>query len=263
MPFPLSRAESGLLLAAAGLLALAVFGPALQPLPAGHFADARAWGPVPNAADVLSNLAFLVAGIAGARVALREPLAAAHRLLALVFFAGLGVTAFTSGWYHLAPDATRLVADRLGMGLAFSGLIGLAVASRISDRAGLSVMAALLLAAPPAAFIGQGNEWPWAVVQFGGLALLVGLSTLRARNDAPAIDWLAVIALYAIAKLCEVGDAAVLGMTGHLVSGHTLKHLVAACAAWPVLRGLRWHNRPTTDGLRTARAAATTRRSPR
>jgi hypothetical protein len=44
-----------------------------------------------------------------------------------------------------------------------------------------------------------------------------------------------MVVLYAAAKLCEVGDDAIDGALGGLVSGHTIKHLIAALAAW---RGL-------------------------
>jgi hypothetical protein len=47
-----------------------------------------------------------------------------------------------------------------------------------------------------------------------------------------------VIVFYVLAKLFELGDATVFELTGHLVSGHTLKHLAAALAAWPVIRAL-------------------------
>jgi hypothetical protein len=45
----------------------------------------------------------------------------------------------------------------------------------------------------------------------------------------------AVIAFYAVAKLLELGDHAVYAWSHGLVSGHSLKHVVAAMAAIPVL----------------------------
>nr|WP_249142091.1 hypothetical protein [Bradyrhizobium diazoefficiens] len=48
-----------------------------------------------------------------------------------------------------------------------------------------------------------------------------------------------VVLFYVLAKLFELGDATVFEATGHLVSGHTLKHLTAALAAWPVIPALR------------------------
>ena len=48
-----------------------------------------------------------------------------------------------------------------------------------------------------------------------------------------------VIVFYALAKLFELGDAEVFHFDHELISGHSVKHLLAACAAWPVLQALR------------------------
>jgi hypothetical protein len=47
-----------------------------------------------------------------------------------------------------------------------------------------------------------------------------------------------VILAYAAAKLLELNDEASYQFTGHLVSGHTLKHVVAALAGCPVIVAL-------------------------
>jgi hypothetical protein len=36
-----------------------------------------------------------------------------------------------------------------------------------------------------------------------------------------------------------VNDEVVYEFTRHVVSGHTLKHVIAACAAWPLISALR------------------------
>ena len=59
-------------------------------------------------------------------------------------------------------------------------------------------------------------------------------------------DLLAVVGFYALAKLLETFDRAVFS-TGHIVSGHTLKHLAAAAAGWWILRMLE-RRRPITLG---------------
>ncbi len=47
-----------------------------------------------------------------------------------------------------------------------------------------------------------------------------------------------VVALYAVAKVSELLDAKIFAL-GQVVSGHALKHLVAAIAAYWILRMLR------------------------
>ena len=238
---PPSRPESVLLAAVLGLLTVAVFGPHLA-LPAHYhaFADQRSAFGIPCVMDVLSNGPFALAGAAGLWQLARTPahaLLPAQRTLAALFFAGLLLTTGGSSWYHWRPDDAGLVVDRAGMSLAFAGLLGLAVADRVSDRAGHALAGCVLLLAPVAAVLPllNGNMGPWAVVQAGGLVLLAALTGLRPRHAALGFSIGAVIALYAVAKGLEVSDQAVFELTHGGVSGHSLKHMVAALAAVPVL----------------------------
>jgi hypothetical protein len=244
----LSIAEQWIIGAVLGLAAVAAAGPHVpEPAQYQHFVDSRTWLGVPNAGDVLSNLAFLVAGVCGF-VALRRAgasLSRMQRATAALFFGGLVLTAACSTWYHLAPDAARLVVDRSGMALAFAGLLGFAAAEKVSDRAAGALVAAMLLASPWAlSEAAHGDVLAWAVLQFGGMALLVGMAAMRSRAGTPVVSWLAVIGIYALAKGCEIADAAIFEASHHFVSGHTLKHVLAALAALPVIAALRWHNRP-------------------
>lgn len=237
----LQRTEWGLLAAVAVLFALAVWGPSLAASPHQHdFADQRTWRGLPCALDVLSNLPFAVAGIAGLvwlqRLgALR--LCLATRATAGLFFAGLVLAALGSTVYHWQPSDAGLLWDRLGMAVAFAGLLGWAVVGRISPRAGLAMALGMLLGGAAAvwAWSHTGNLMPWAVVQIGGMAVVLALAWLPHRHGALALPLGAVIACYAAAKVLEGADHVVFAATGHWVSGHTLKHLVAAGAAWPLL----------------------------
>ena len=240
----LSRAEAGLLLGMAALLALALFGPVLPASAHQHtLADQRAlWG-IPCALDVLSNLPFAIAGLWGL-VALRRVapgmLDAPSRALASLFFAGLVCTAAGSALYHWQPQDAGLLWDRLGMVLPFAGLLGLAGASRVSARAGAAAAGTVLLAGPLAVlwWSHSGNLLPWAAVQLGGMLVVLALACLPRRDGALALHLGAVMALYALAKLFEAADHAVFEATGQAVSGHSLKHVLAAAAAWPVLEAL-------------------------
>ncbi|WP_255577905.1 MULTISPECIES: hypothetical protein [unclassified Acidovorax] len=238
-----TRAELALLLGAAALLALALFGPVLPASAHQHaFADQRAlWG-IPCAVDVLSNLPFAIAGVWGLW-ALRRlapgALDPTSRALAALFFAGLLCTAVGSSVYHWKPQDAGLLWDRLGMVLPFAGLLGLA-ASRVSERAGWAMAGAVLLAGPLAVlwWAHTGNLMPWAVVQLGGMLVVLALACLPRRDGALAVHLGAVIGLYAVAKLFEAADHAVFDATYHWVSGHSLKHVFAASAAWPALLAL-------------------------
>lgn len=247
----LEQREIGLWAAVLALLLLALWGPTvLQGAHHHDFADARGWGHLPCAMDVLSNAPFALWGVVGlvalaalqAASTIRGEREVAQRGLAAVFLGGLVLTAGASSWYHLRPDDAGLLVDRLGMVVAFAGLLGLAAADRVSARAGWLLGAAVMVLGPVsvAVWATSGNVAPWLVLQLGGMALLLGLAWLPPMAGAWAIRWGWVIAVYGLAKLLELGDHAIFGWTSQLVSGHTLKHLVASLAAWPVIVAL--HN---------------------
>src|SRR5213078_1427388 len=88
-----------------------------------RFADQRTLLGIPHALNVLSNVPFLLVGVAGllylttpeARRAggtVDEPII---RVAYLCLFAGVGLTAFGSTYYHLDPTNKTLVWDRLPM----------------------------------------------------------------------------------------------------------------------------------------------------
>jgi len=241
---PFSRREAGLLIGATALLALALCAPELSASAFQHaFADQRGWWGGPNLLDVLSNLPFAIAGVWGL-CALRRlatgVLDPASRILSTLFFAGLLCTAVGSSVYHWQPLDAGLLWDRLGMVLPFAGLLGLAAASRVSERAGWVTAGAVLLAGPVAVlwWSHTGNLMPWAVVQLGGMLVVLALACLPRRDGALAVHLGAVIGLYAVAKLFEAADHVVFDATAQWVSGHSLKHVFAAGAAWPVLTAL-------------------------
>jgi hypothetical protein len=258
----LSRRERALLFTFALLALVALFGPALPAADvaiASVFADNRTWHGLPNAMDVLSNLPFLLIGCWGLyrlnRIDRAHQQALAQFPLAppasdppdntldcaWLFFAGLIATAAGSAFYHLLPEAPRLAADRAGMAVAFAGLIGIAVCERVSQRAGWPAAWFVLTTGLLAAEVVQetGNVLPWALVQFGGMALVLTLALATPMRGAVGLKLGWVIFFYVVAKAFELADHQIYEASGHLISGHSLKHLVAALAGLPVLAALR------------------------
>lgn len=257
---PLSPAERRL---TAVLLALCLAAVALPALPQAAdyhaFADQSRLGGLPHAWDVLSNLGFAVVGVALLQAVWRMPRAALPPVESgLLAAAGVGslLTALASAGYHVAPDDAGLVLDRSAMVLPFAAVTGLA-ACRVSERAGLLLAACMLCGGlgAVAAWAGHGNLWPWVVAQGGGALLVAGLSAVRAPGGLP-VHWGAVLGLYALAKLFEMADHMVWEALSGAVSGHALKHLLAAAALLPLVRALRLHsptrqNASRHDGART------------
>ncbi|MBI5279868.1 MAG: hypothetical protein HY854_25790 [Burkholderiales bacterium] len=240
----MTKPETVLLAAVAAFIALALLGPAVpNPADPHGFADQRAlWG-VPYAMDVLSNLPFALAALAGGAWLwrIRHAVSTVQVALSALFFAGLAATAAGSAWYHLRPDDAGLAVDRYAMSIAFAGLLGLAAAGRAGERAGLALGISLLVLAPAsvAVWSATGNVLPWAVVQFGGMAGVLACAFTRPLPGGLPVRWLLVLAAYGVAKLFEANDHAIYELTGHALSGHTLKHLAAACAAWPLIASVQ------------------------
>ena len=240
LPFAVLQLREKYLITALFVLGLAaLFAPTLPaaawPIP--HYVDTRTCLGLPNAGDVLSNLAFLIMGVWGlARLHARNDAPVGARC----FFVGLILTCIGSSYYHLDPDLSqRLIADRLGMAVAFAGFLGIAAGERVSVRAGRAVVMLVTVAGLLAAWVARDNLTPWVVVQFGGMALAVGLALVRPLPGALGVPLGGVLVFYVAAKLLELGDATMFEVTGHIVSGHTLKHLSAALAALPVIWALR------------------------
>ena len=225
-------------------LLLSLFGPMLAQSASYHaFADQRAWGDLPHAMDVLSNLGFLLAGLAGLWALHRVRsvhVAFTARCMAAVFFVGLIGCCAGSSYYHWAPDDAALVWDRLAMCVPFAGILGLAVQQTCDDDAAWLAMIAMLVGGITSTLIWQhgGNMLPWAVAQGSGMLALVVLAFLPSRKVSLHVHLGVVIGFYALAKLFELADAQIFEIDGGLLSGHSAKHLLAAAAAWPLLHAL-------------------------
>ncbi len=208
----------------------------------GHpFVDARRWWGVPNSLDVVSDLPLMLAGTVGFWFLRGQRLGWPTVNALRVFFTGLILSGLGSAVYHWAPDAGALMIDRLGMAVAFAGVLALSVAERGGQREARDFLPVVFVLAVVSALLPrvQGNVRPWAVVQFGGVGLIAWSATRPPSPGSVGVHLAGVIARYAATKLLELGVEAVFRATGEWVSGHSLKHVAAACAALPILVGLR------------------------
>jgi hypothetical protein len=240
---PPTRSETWVIvaLAAAALLWL-VLPPIPQAQSYHHFADNRSLlGIIPNAADVLSNLAFVAVGLLGLLRTRRAAamLAPATRASIATMFLGFLLTGFGSGYYHWRPDDATLVFDRLPMTIVFAGVVGAIAAERVSQRAGLFLTPLLVV-------VGVGSVLAWkvtgdlglyAIVQFGGMLGAIVL-LLVTRRGADPFPWWALLAWYVASKIFEAADVTIWQLTGGFVAGHMLKHLTAAVAGLVIANAL-------------------------
>ena len=238
---------------AAGMALLTVrMSPIPQPASYHTFADQRRWLGISNFWNVISNLPFAIVGVWGIAFILRSGtvdqkkrfLDPRERWPYIAAFSGLVLTAFGSAYYHLAPNNARLVWDRLPMTIVFGSIVAALIAERISVRAGVMLLpwliafgAASVLEWYWAELRGHGDLRIYAAVQiYSALALLMAL-LLPARYTR-GFYFAVVFGFYVLAKLFESFDRAIYS-AGHLLSGHTLKHLAAAAAGYCILRMLQ------------------------
>lgn len=227
--------------------------PTPQPQAYHAFADNRTLLGVANALDVLSNLAFLVVGLAGLYFVLigsrsRRPapfLDVADSRAWTVVFAATALTCCGSGYYHLAPDDARLAWDRLPMALGFMAIVAAVVTERIGPAAGRRSLVPLLLIGAASVFYwrwsasaGIENLNPYIVVQFGSVLVILLVMALFPSRYTRGTDFFVAAALYALAKVAEHFDRQIFDVLGGVVSGHSLKHLLAAAAMYWLLRML-------------------------
>lgn len=233
-------------MAGLALLALIALGPVAQPAHYHHFADAASLAGIPHFADVVSNIPFLVIAAAGFGAAARAVADAALLRAWRFFFAAIGLTAAGSAFYHWAPTDFTLVWDRIPIALACGALLCCFLGERVSRRwlaphvlAGVAGAAALsVLWWYTGQRAGTGDLRPYLAFQIAPMLLIpCGLVLFRGTGTVGARWWLAALALYAVAKGFELRDHEVLHATDW-VSGHTLKHLVAAMAAGCFVAGL-------------------------
>lgn len=220
-----------------------------MPQPAAYhdFADHRVMYGVANFLDVASSVGFLLVAIAGLAVVIRPNTRfelSSERWPYAVFFSGMLLTAAGSAYYHLAPDNERLFWDRLPMTVAFMALIAAQVVDRINLRAGLTLLVPMLLVGAGSVIYwrateraGAGNVVPYGMLQGYSVVILLVIALLQPSRYTRGSDIYWVFAAYVLAKLLELFDREVLAL-GHLVSGHTLKHVAAAVAGFVVCRML-------------------------
>lgn len=208
-----------------------------------QYADARTLFGLPHAGDVLSNLPFVWIGIAGILAARRS--VGLPRGLVALFFAGILGIGLGSGAYHVHPIDATLFFDWLPIVVAVAFLVALVASDRVDRRIGRIAAVVLPVAALASVlwwWIGGGTAGGdmrfYAVLQLLFIALVPLMVLLYPKGRLDRSDLLLGVCCFVAARLFHSSDASILDSTS-LVSGHTLKHLMAALAAWFVLRAVR------------------------
>lgn len=235
------------------LLLAAILPPLAQPIAYHQFADQAALFGVPNFLNVVSNLAILFSGLVGVLFVWRcfqSPTQQSFVNKAecwpyLILFLSVVMVGFGSAYYHWVPDNERLLWDRLPIALGVTALLAAALMERISLSVGLWAFPFLMLLGVGSVMYwywteqqGAGNLNFYVVVQFYSLLLVVLLGMFFPSNYTRGGDMHKAVAVYAVAKVAETLDLAIYDLGG-IVSGHTIKHLLAAAAIYLIVRMLQ------------------------
>ena len=220
-----------------------------QPLEYHRFSDDRAWLGVPNVLNVVSNAPFLLVAVLGLRTLRRigdGALGASFQPAPYVLlFLALAATSLGSAYYHLAPDNMRLVWDRLPISVSLAAFVAVVIAGRWGAQAGRWALV-------PLTAVGVGTVVWWYVGLVSGGENVLPYFAFQAWAFLAVLLMVAVppglgrrgyrlqaaLALYGAALCAELFDRAIFAL-GQVVSGHTLKHLLAALAVYQVVRMLR------------------------
>ena len=219
----------------AALLALFVHGPIPQDPRYHDFADRRRLLGVPNFWNVLSNGPFFLVGLAGLHVLHRDQaMLPSHRPAHYVFFLAVIGVSLGSAWYHLSPTNGRLTWDRLPMAVAFMAFLAIVIGERIDEDLARILLPALVTFGSVSVVHwhvseqrGRGDLRLYLLVQFLPLIVIALMTVLFPAPVAKNVTTWGILAAYAAAKILEVLDRRIYAVHA-VISGHTLKHLVAA-----------------------------------
>ena len=202
-----------------------------------NFADTRTLFGIENFWNVLSNVPFFAVGLyALVRLLKMKDLRidVEIRMAYTLLFIGVTFVALGSGYYHLNPNTHTLLWDRLPMAISFMALFSIVISEFISTKEAKKLLYPLL-------FLGIFSVLYWAYTEakgYGDLRLYIFVQFFPMLT-IPLIliffkskytltqGYVYLLLCYFLAKIFEYFDAQIYGYLG-FISGHSLKHLVAA-----------------------------------
>ena len=220
-----------------GIVGVLMLDPIEQDIGYHTFVDQRALLGIPNFWNVISNIPFLLVGIMGLysifilqRIVFITELKIAYTL----FFLGVSLVAFGSGYYHLWPNNASLVWDRLPMTIAFMALFSIIIGEFTSTKLAKFTLWPLVAFGAFSVLYwystessGEGDLRLYILVQFLPILVIpLILIFFKSKYTHTSGYWYLLLA-YVLAKGLEHFDESINNILFSL-SGHSLKHVVAA-----------------------------------
>lgn len=209
------------------------------------FANRSAHFGIPNCSDVLSNLPFFALASLGLYFLFQHKFSLATKgeeTLLFLFFLSIVFVGIGSTFYHLQPDNFRLLFDRLPIAVSFASLFSLLFMRKIHQMTGLLLAPLFLLAALWSVFYwyytelaGDGDLKPYYLVQTVSLLSLPLYALLFPRRCSKESYLLLAFFGYLLALAADFSDYQIFEQTRYLISGHTIKHLLAAASVGAII----------------------------
>jgi hypothetical protein len=206
-----------------------------------NFADTRTFFGIPNFFDVVSNIPFFLAGFYGIYVLMWDSQKSFNwrfesKIQWWVLFTSSSCIAIGSSYYHWTPNTSTLFWDRLPMTVSFMSIVDILLIEKVDPKLGKKMFLPLL-------GVGVGSLVWWAITEYfdhlhGDLRLYVLVQSapilmtpivigLYPNHYTHSNYMLITCGFYAMAKIAEYLDHFIFSITFKIVSGHTLKHLIA------------------------------------
>ncbi len=231
------------------LLIVFLFPRISQPLSYHNFSDQRNFLEIQNCLNVISNIAFIISGVFGLYKCLvikaeqSTFITASEKNLYIAFFFNSILVGIGSAYYHLQPNNFSLMWDRLPMSTIIMIFLSIIFIERISKKLGLWLILPLIVIGITSVLyweyselINQGDLRFYIFAQAFPIALIV--ATLLLYKPVYSHTYLIYIALvfYVLGKIGELLDYQVYKATLHLISGHSIKHLLIALSIYYIAK---------------------------
>lgn len=221
-----------LLLVAASLLSFFFVKPISQDLSYHLFTDTRALFGLKNFFDVMSNLPFFFVGIIGIRFT-HKNWRPRESWGWLILFGSVFLVSAGSAYYHFNPNNQTLVWDRLPMAIGFMALFVVVISDYIDSRLQYLLIPMCLLGVFSVIYWNMTDDLRlYAWVQFISMGLMLIIIFVYQPKALQTKFLIYAFIFYSLSKITEHFDSEIFSYTSNLLSGHTIKHLLAAVSTF-------------------------------
>ncbi len=205
-----------------------------------HFVDTRVFFGINNFFDSISNIFFLFTGILGLYCVFKNR--EINSLSWAIFFISIILVSIGSFYYHVNPNSQTLIWDRLPMAIGFMALFNALLSEYIWRKADHYFIFPFVL-------LGISSVLYWNVfgdlrfyyfIQGAPLLMIPFILLLFSSRYTHRYLLLGGTGFYLLAKVAELYDVEIFYFfNGMFISGHTLKHLLAALGIFTIFLMLK------------------------